>query len=262
MKKFAFVLFFLTHFVHAAYVGNPQSPDMPQTISFTNVQADKYWITADLGYEKTKVFDKYLQKSFLGQLQKVETSKIYANYAVLTATLFSVVDLYAKVGEIMPQLEYLDTVAGFGTEMALAPRGVPAWAVGGRVLLFNIANTSLGLNGSYQQSDVRTLTLYPTATPANISLQNFQMYEYHVGIALSHQIKYFIPYMGTRYYRTRIKLKNSLLTSTQAPITFRNQRNWGLYLGCTLVSPKYFLLNFEGRFIDESAFTATAEVRF
>ena len=71
-----------------------------------------------------------------------------------------------------------------------------------------------------------------------------------------------IPYIGTKYSRTIVSLNPSTPALQVDPFKMENRRNWGLFLGCTVLACRYFDLNVEGRLIDENSFSGTMGFRF
>ncbi len=252
--------------VSANYVGNPQSPDIPRIVSYTknkDPNSVDYWLNAKLDYEKEYMGDMALDFTSGGAVQRDEFSKFYANYLTLTANILRRIDLYAKGGLVNPRFDFAVTDAlGITQHLATNRHSIPAWALGAKVLVFKACNTCFSLEGSYFQTDHRDFLLYTVTPPVLSEVNEVRWYNWQVSAGLSYQASILIPYIGTKYSRTIVSLNPSTPALQVDPFKMENRRNWGLFLGCTVLACRYFDLNIEGRLIDENSFSGTMGFRF
>ena len=88
---------------------------------------------------------------------------------------------------------------------------------------------------------------------------------WQIDMDMSYKIDIFTPYIGIKYSNVRsgvgffpISISNSGLGINY----FENRTPVGVFIGCSLSSGKYFMLNIEGRLIDEEAVTISGDFRF
>ena len=140
------------------------------------------------------------------------------------------------------------------------------WAVGGNILLFDWGNTGLGIAGRFTRTNPSVEWLTSNGTGFPTMGAKFRYYQWQVDLALSHRIDIFIPYVGITFSgaRTRIRTLTSVVIANNGSgsIHMRNRDYIGVVIGTTLTSGKYFMLNIEGRFVDEEAVSITGEFRF
>ena len=90
-------------------------------------------------------------------------------------------------------------------------------------------------------------------------------YQRQLDLDLSYQIDLFIPYIGAMYSNARTKVAGfttPISNSGKGSDRFKNRIPVGVVIGCSLTSLKYFVLNLEGRLVDEEAVTISGDIRF
>jgi hypothetical protein len=86
-----------------------------------------------------------------------------------------------------------------------------------------------------------------------------------VDLALSYRIEIFSPYIGLKYSDVRAKIgqfQTTIANNGSGSNVFNNRYPVGVFIGCSLTTGKYFMLNLEGRLVDEEAVTISGDVRF
>lgn len=263
-------LLILTNTVFANYVGNPQSPDLPKIIAYTRdltFPEQDYWLNAKLEYEK-----EYMQNMNLefptefptGRIEnRVQRAHFYGNFLMLTANILKRIDLYAKGGAVDPRFQFaLPSGFGFASNALTRQRTIPAWGLGAKFLVFTINRFSFAVESSYFQTDHRNLGLFTATAPVAPVNTTVSWYNWQVSSAVSWNVCPLVPYIGAKYSRTFVTFNQSTPALQVPLLKMDNRRKFGCFLGCTLLASRYFELNFEGRFIDEQAFSGTMGFRF
>ncbi len=261
----ASILFFAAH-GFANYVGNPQSPDLPKIISYTEGKIYPeidFWLNAKLEYEKEYMQNMNLEfTSAAGTKQRVQRAHFYGNFMTLTANILNRVDFYAKGGAVDPRFNFAITNAFGATSQRLTnQKTIPAWALGAKFLVFKWNRATFAVEGSYFQTDHRSFLLYNPVAPAPIH-DTVSWYNWQVSAGLAWWACPLVPYIGTKFSRTIVTFNASTPSLQVPPLKMDNRREWGLFLGCTVLASQALELNFEGRFIDEQAFSATMAFKF
>lgn len=260
------ILVFSVNLGFANYVGNPEAPELPKIISYTRNMTyaeQDYWLNAKLDYEKEYMSDMNLEYISGSPHHRVQYSNFYGNYLTLTANFLKRIDFYAKAGAVNPFFQLaLPSDNGVGNNNLTNRKTIPAWGLGAKFLVFKLNRVSFGVESSYFQTDHRNFILFtavPIVSPAHTTTS---WYNWQVSSALSLNLCPLIPYAGAKYSRTVVTLDQSTPAVPIKPIKFDNRRKFGFFLGCTFLASRYLEMNFEGRFIDEQAFSATLGFRF
>jgi len=147
------------------------------------------------------------------------------------------------------------------------------WGIGGTAMLYETKVQELwngtfriGLDGRYRQShlDVDKVTGDSTnfnLTPSAVTSSKYELDEWQVALAVSYQIENVIPYVGVKYSDTTGEAETTA-NGTEYKVDLEADDNVGIFTGCDLVLNDMFSINVEGRFIDETALTAAAAIRF
>lgn len=147
------------------------------------------------------------------------------------------------------------------------------WGAGGTAMLYETNVKELwngilriGVDGRYRQShlDVDKIVAVPgnfdarTATPSS---PKYELGEWQVAAALSYQVEKFIPYVGCKYSDATGAAKVTA-GGKEFKVDFENEDNFGIFAGVDLAFNDSVMINAEGRFIDETALSASATIRF
>jgi hypothetical protein len=140
-----------------------------------------------------------------------------------------------------------------------------AWSIGGRTLLAYWNNLQFGLEASY-------LHFFPSIQAISVNGASFakdnaqlQYHEWQVGAGISYHFWWLFPYIGAKYSNVKAQfmhLQSLKFLFPKKEFTLDNEKQIGLVVGCGLSPERGFAINAEGRFIDETAFTVSADITF
>jgi hypothetical protein len=126
-------------------------------------------------------------------------------------------------------------------------------------------NLQLSLQASWLQAYPRLSSLEVNGKSYSTRHSNVDFSTWQVGIGTSYQVKWFIPYVGVDYcnFRERFSHLDSLKEILPSKhTTFKDVYPLGIYLGFGLTANRAFAMNAEVRFINENAFTLSADLKF
>jgi hypothetical protein len=140
-----------------------------------------------------------------------------------------------------------------------------AWDIGGRFLLAYWGDLQCGLTAAYLFSNplLDSIRLADTSIASERGKAHYT--EWQVGASLSYRLSFFYPYIGSKYAIARAKLYSLGGLDSFFPhdkFVIKNIKMPGLVLGCGFAPERGFSINIEGRFIDETALSVTADIRF
>jgi len=122
----------------------------------------------------------------------------------------------------------------------------------------------IGLDAQYLTSDheldfiaTRSSGAVTTATYSTCRIQ-----EWHAAPYLARKIAKFTPYAGGRYSDLRLKQEGPDDPKRWDKLRFKADGNIGVFIGTDWSPAEHIKLNVEGRFIDETALSVSAEYRF
>ncbi len=139
------------------------------------------------------------------------------------------------------------------------------WGAGGRVLLFEWGCASLGCGGRYEHSNYDGVWITSNGVVQNASGSHLHWREWQIDLDLSYKIDIFCPYIGVKYYNLKTDVGTfsvPVAANGSGNNQFKNRTPVGVFIGCTLSTGKYFMLNVEGRLVDEEAVTISGDFRF
>jgi len=143
-----------------------------------------------------------------------------------------------------------------------------AWGLGATVLLKEFNNgIRLGIDGRYRQvePDIDEITLNGVSySPgdAGISSLSAEYKEWQVALGISKEIGQFVPYGGIKYNDVEASLKATISGTTYTTDDINSDGVVGIFVGCDFLPTENLSIGVEGRFIDETAFTVSANYRF
>jgi len=143
-----------------------------------------------------------------------------------------------------------------------------AWGVGATVLLKEFNNgIRLGLDGRYRQAepDIDKVTLNGVSySPGDVGISGLsaEYKEWQVALGISKELGQFVPYGGIKYNDVEASLKATISGTTYTTDDINSDGVVGIFVGCDFLPTKNFSIGVEGRFIDETAFTVSANYRF
>ena len=254
---------FVSTALHAAPVGNTFAPALIQKGLFISSNS---WINFRLGYEGDFVFDGRMKQVDQGQ-GRVDTYEQWTNSGTLTLNALDRLDVYGVFGSSHTEADWRfeDSSLGTVTRIELKTKDDFLWGIGGRAVLYEWCNTSLGVGGRYSRCNYLLESLHSNGIMQSVDGAHLHWDEWQVNLDLSYKIDLFTPYIGVKYSRAKTNLGNfavPISADLSGANTFENRVLVGLYLGCSLSTGRYFMLNLEGRLIDEEAVTVSGDFRF
>jgi len=143
-----------------------------------------------------------------------------------------------------------------------------AWGLGATVLLKEFNNgIRLGIDGRYRQTepDIDKVTLNGVSySPGDVGISDFsaEYKEWQVALGISKELGQFVPYGGIKYNDVEASLKATISGTTYTTDDINSDGVVGIFVGCDFLPTKNLSIGVEGRFIDETAFTVSANYRF
>ncbi len=247
----------------AAPVENPSTPGLIRQGFFISCDS---WVDFRVGYEGDFVADGRMRQFDQGH-GRVDCYEQDTNSATVTWNILDRLDLYAIFGSSKTEADwrFRNVAAGTVTRIDMETNRDFLWGAGARAILWEWCNIFLGLGGRYSSCSYDPAWLTANGLAQSVSDAHFYWREWQINFDISYKISLFTPYIGTKYSNARARLKNfsipiseSLTGSNQ----FKNRIPVGFYVGCSLSNGKYFMLNVEGRVIDEEAVTISGDFRF
>lgn len=227
-RIFLFSIFsFCSTATYALYNGNPCLPEIPEEGFFLAKEA---WMGVRLGYEGDYVFKRRMNHS-------VSRFKSLQNFATLTLTFNERIEFYGSAGASWCKLR---RHISYDTETGLAGK------VGTRLIIFHNESTQLTLHGAFLQA---SMPLKHTG--------DFRYREAEIGLGLSHQVGWFIPYVGVESSRAWAKVRHS-----NRDFSAQSRDPVGLFFGAGFTPGYKGIFNLEARFFDEKAVSLSFDLKF
>ncbi len=247
----------------AAPVGNPSAPDLIQKGLFASSENG---IDFRAGYEGDFVADGRMEQFDQGS-GRVDTYQQHTNSGTFTMNVLNRLDLYGVFGSSKTKADWRfeNSSAGTVTRIKVKTKHAFLWAMGARAILCEWWNASLGAGGRYSSCGHSLASLTSNGISEPVQGSHFRWKEWQVNLDLSYKIYFFTPYVGAKYSHARTALNGCsvpISSSLTGSDSLKNRDPVGFYLGCAISNGSYFMLNLEGRLIDEEAVTASCEFRF
>jgi hypothetical protein len=258
---FLAALFFATFSINAAPVGSPAFPDLVREGFFI---PKGYWINIRLGYEGDFVGDGRLKQTIEGS-GRVDNCKQETNSATATINLYDRIDIFGVLGSSRISSSWRFTESEMTSLVSMETNYDFLWGVGGRMILFEWGNTVLGAGGRYAQSSLKPVWMQINGISVPAVGTKMGWDEWQVDLGLAQKIEIFIPYVGVKYSSVRSDLgifPFAIASNGDGALHMKNRNPVGVFVGCTLTTGKYFMLNVEGRLIDEEALSVSGDFRF
>lgn len=251
-------------FVCALYgspVGNPSTSQLLSEGFFISPDS---WFGVRAGYEGDFVYDGRLKQQRDGN-GRVDSYKQDTNSGTIALNVLDRMDLYGVLGSSRTKADWRFS-SGASTLRAELETGYRfLWGVGGRVIFLEWGKADLGFGGRYSSCNYRPAWLTLDGAPVSTSGARIKWREWQVDLDLSYKIDLFTPYIGIKYSDVTTKLgpfSTAIASNGSGRNRFTNRVHVGFFVGCSLTTGKYFMLNLEGRFADEEAVTVSGDLRF
>ena len=258
MKKVIFFLVVATGLM-AAPVGNPSFPKLIEKGFFIPPDV---WLNLRFGYEGDFVTDAKLEQA---SNLPVDCYRQETNSGTFTMNILERLDIYTLLGSSRTRADWRFE-APEGTQRIELETGYDfLWGLGARGILFEWKGATLGLGGRYEHASYDPVWLTVNGTVESARGTKLRWREWQVDLDLSYKIDIFSPYIGVKYSSVRAKAGNfqtTISVNGTGSNQFTNHTPVGVFIGCSLTTGRYFMLNVEGRLVDEEAVTISGDVRF
>lgn len=261
MKRLLALFFFFTLPLWAAPVGNPSAPQWIEKGFFI---PEDWWGSARIGYEGDFVSNAKLEQYSEGY-GRVDTYEQETNSGTVTFNIENRVDLFAILGSSRANGDwrFVDPLQNV-YRIELETNYDFLWGIGVRGILYEDEGICLDMGGRFEQCSCEPSWLTSNGVPQAVSHSMLFWREWQIDLDLSYEIDIFAPYIGVKYSNVRVELNgfDESISAKGNSNHFKNRVPLGIFIGCGLSSSKYFMLNVEGRLIDETAVTVSGDIRF
>lgn len=247
----------------AAPVGNPAEPDLVNEgfISLKN----NFGVSLRIGYEGDFVSDMRMKQTEQGY-GDIDNNQQTTNSGTATLNFLDRIDLFGVFGSSRITANWRFS----GLKRTINRVEIETdyrflWALGARVILYQWGNATLGAGGRYSTfcAPISWLTL--NGSLKTTEAENLEWRQWQTNLLFSYKIDLFIPYLGINYLSAQTKLRDfsvPISSSLSDCLHMKNRSSTGLIIGSALTTGKYFMLNIEGRLINEEAFSISGDIKF
>lgn len=262
IKKFATIFCLGFSALCAAPVGNPSAP---QLIAEGFLIPCDSWVSVRLGYEGDFVSNASLNQYEEGS-GRVDRFKQDTNAGTATLNIVDRFDIYTVLGSSRScgDWRFIDA-AGDVHQIEVETHYEFLWGVGARAILFEWGAVTLGTGGRYENCCSRPSWLTNNGANVDVNRTKVNWHSWQIDLDVSYRIELLTPYIGAKYSNVKVDLGNfdtSIAANGSGTNHFKNSNPVGVFIGCSLSTGEYFMLNVEGRLIDEEAVTISGDVRF
>lgn len=254
------LVIFSTICTYAAPVGNIATAKVLKKGLIIKDEASKFGIAIEP--EVDIVFDRNLKD------QKGDTKySFYGGKAGLIVTNKAV--LYGLCGAAGAEQKFKIS----GSEVEWETDTDLVWGAGATLIIYekeiDIREKGIliiGIDGRYRRSDLDVDKIILDGTnynlpEATISGTKFDSSQWQVALGVSYQMEKLIPYAGVKYSDIRGKAETTI-SATEYSKDFEAKYKAGMFAGCDILITDSVSAYAEGRFIDETALSAGATIRF
>jgi hypothetical protein len=245
-----------------APVGNPSFPRLLKE-GFLIPESNHFNIR--LGYEGDFMTNGYMKQTVEGY-GRVDNYCQDVNSGTLTLNFFDRLDLYGVFGaaRTCADWRYIYEEAIWRVQLETSYQFL--WAAGGRVVLFEWGKTIFGVSGRYSSTQTHPTWTVLNDIPIPSGGTCLQWSAWQIDGNIAYPIDIFVPYLGIKYLSAQAKVGPfsdvPIASSGSGTLHMRNRNPVGIVIGCTLTTERYFMLNIEGRLIDEFACSIVGDFRF
>lgn len=246
----------------AAPVGNPSFPELLEEGYFISSKSP---LDLRVGYEGDFIGDALMKQQEEGS-GRVDNYRQETNSGLATLNISDRVDLYGVFGSSRVCCDWRFMATDLTINRVQLETGYHfLWAAGGRAIVLKWGGTVFGVGARYNAASLKPAWTSVNGLPIPTAGTCLRWREWQIDFDVSHQIEIFVPYIGVKYSSSFTKIgvfPVEISSSGSGVIHMKNRRPVGLVIGCALTSGKYFMLNIEGRLIDETAATIVGDFRF
>lgn len=242
----------LSSSIFAAPVGNTSFPDLIERGFFS---CGNQGLNFRFGYEGDFVSDGKMQHA-----RRVDDYQQWTNSASITLNFLERMDLYSVLGSSKTKAKWRFEAGEIIHRIQLETASNFLWALGGRAILYEWCNTSLGFGGRFSSCNYQPTFLNQDGVDYEVSGPKCEWEEWQINMDISYKIHLFTPYIGVKYDHARTNFSHFVIPLGRD--TLENRTPFGLYLGCALSNQNYFMFNIEARLVNEEAVTVSSDFRF
>jgi hypothetical protein len=264
MKKILIFMGLLLGFnlVTAAPSGNPSFPSVIKEGFFISPSVG---FNFRLGYEGNFVSDRKLKQE-IDSDKRINKFSHFLNSGTCTLTFLDRLDVFATYGKGYIKANWIkEENENEFSYIEIETKDKIAWSVGTKIIFFEWGDTSLSAGGSYSYTEPN-LSWYSIGPETFKSVDNKIKYDQlQATLGISHKIDMFYPYIAAKYSKAKAELNIKDVSIGDSGSNFLKMESkdlFGLVLGCSFSSEKYFMLNLEVSMIDEQAFSVSCDFKF
>lgn len=244
-----------------APVGDPAFPQLITEGLFIPCYS---WVDLRLGYEGDFIGDARMNQ-YEGGSGRVDNYTMNTNSGTVTLNFIDRLDAYGVFGSSRTCADWRFSRADTVNRMQIETKYRFLWAVGARGILYEWGCTILGLGGRYSRTTTPISWAALNGAPISSSHAHLRWRVWQIDLDLAHKMDLFVPYVGIKYSNAKAKVEGfseAIANHSLGLLNMENRSPVGVIVGCTLTTGKYFMLNVEGRLIDEEALTLSGDFRF
>jgi hypothetical protein len=258
-KLIAFATLFGSIF--AAPVENTSAPQLIEEGFF--ISRDSL-VDFRAGYEGDFVADARMQQHEVSS-GRVDSYEQETNSGTVTLNFLDRLDVYGLCGSSRTCADWRFTISGDVHRAQLETLYSFLWGVGARGILYESGCFAFGMGGRFEHSKYDNLWMTIDGIVQQVSGTELHWRVWQIDVDMSYKIDIFTPYIGIKYSNVRsgVGVFSTPISNSGVGMNFfENRTPVGVFIGCSLSSGKYFMLNIEGRLIDEEAVTISGDFRF
>lgn len=250
--------------LYAMPVLNPAAPALLTDGVFMCDQGDCWGVK--FGYRGDFVFDKHMRSGTFGRHTDYS---LYANEGVLTLNFWDRVDIYGFVGAANWETDGVADFGGGASDYAIFKSntrtigGVGIKAVIWETCWGSCGTTYIGLDGQYEwlgSAPARSATIDGATESTGGYSRRYR--EGQISLGLAHRIANLVPYIAAKWSNGRAPVRNSPTIDSHTFDGLSSTRHWGYVVGVSLVDAGRMSVTAEARFVDETALSVAADIRF
>jgi hypothetical protein len=187
--------------------------------------------------------------------------KMYTHAGLVTFNFRNQIDIYGLLGSSRLVLD-----------KEIFTRSNFAWGIGGKLVILNYGNFTVGTDIKYFQSNYDYINhLVSNGIPYNvIGPFTLKYTETQVSLGISHKTNVIAPYINATYLMSDIEPDPAIILIALSPSdlidipisSITTQRRWGLAIGATIIANKKATLSVESRMFNQNAIDVNLEIRF
>ncbi|MEN9654512.1 MAG: hypothetical protein RL235_624 [Chlamydiota bacterium] len=246
----------------ATLVGNPALASI-QTRGVIRESGSGWW-SLRLSYAGDYVYNQPFHDEF--QISTCEEAsshlQMWTQTAVVTFNIRNWIDIYTFLGASRLQIDN-----------EVYAKQQFAWAVGGKLMVFEIGRVRCGLDFKYFQTDPKPLFFVCDDLAYNVTSPSFYYtyYEIQGAFGLAYTARWLSPYCSATYLVSKLEPHPFIATVRLPQMDYEvdvvsksvtGARRWGIAAGVTIIDHKKATLSVEWRGFNQNSVNIAGELRF